>query len=109
MLCCSSSCSNIVVLKEPTQDVPSTEFEKLSIEPQQQQRVGKVRVFSRQMEIERKRREQMRSNKLSGLAGPVFFFPLLVGWWEGAQGLLKYGLMFIFFEIVDTDMLSSPI
>ncbi|GAN04450.1 telomere length regulation protein TEL2 homolog [Mucor ambiguus] len=29
-------------------------------------------------------------NRLSGLAGPVFFFPLLVGWWEGTQGLIKY-------------------
>ncbi|KAK4513392.1 uncharacterized protein ATC70_005390 [Mucor velutinosus] len=29
-------------------------------------------------------------NRLSGLAGSVFFFPLLVGWWEGTQGLIKY-------------------
>ncbi|KAI8640641.1 telomere length regulation protein-domain-containing protein, partial [Parasitella parasitica] len=29
-------------------------------------------------------------NRLSGLAGPVFFFPLLVGWWEGTHGLIKY-------------------
>ncbi|KAI8144126.1 telomere length regulation protein-domain-containing protein [Fennellomyces sp. T-0311] len=46
--------------------------------------LGKSRVFSRRMDVEKKKKTQR--NRLSGLAGPVFFFPLLVGWWEGARG-----------------------
>ncbi|KAI9492648.1 telomere length regulation protein-domain-containing protein [Zychaea mexicana] len=49
--------------------------------------IGKPRVFSRRMDIEKNKRTQR--NRLSGLAGPVFFFPLLVGWWEGARGKAK--------------------
>jgi hypothetical protein len=39
-----------------------------------------------------KNRPKSQKNRLAGLAGPVFFFPLLVGWWEGSQGRLKYSL-----------------
>ncbi|KAG2225464.1 hypothetical protein INT45_010100 [Circinella minor] len=46
--------------------------------------IGKSRVFSRRMDIEK--RKTTNRNRLSGIAGPVFFFPLLVGWWEGARG-----------------------
>ncbi|KAF7728033.1 telomere binding protein [Apophysomyces ossiformis] len=53
------------------------------------QSVGKVRVFSRSMELQRKEAKKIKTNRLSGLAGPVFFFPLLVGWWEGAQTRIK--------------------
>ncbi|KAI7902821.1 telomere length regulation protein-domain-containing protein [Cokeromyces recurvatus] len=52
--------------------------------------VGKPLFISRKMEIEKQHKQNIRKNKLSGLAGPVFFFPLLVGWWEGTQGLIKH-------------------
>ncbi|KAI8374520.1 telomere length regulation protein-domain-containing protein [Radiomyces spectabilis] len=48
-------------------------------------RVGQLKYHSRRAEVELKRQQGMQRNRLSGLAGPVFFFPLLVGWWEGAQ------------------------
>ncbi|KAI9311350.1 telomere length regulation protein-domain-containing protein [Dichotomocladium elegans] len=56
----------------------------LQLQEQQTQAVGKARVFSRRMEVEKKR--QTVTNRLSGVAGSCFFFPLLVGWWEGSQG-----------------------
>ncbi|KAL0078138.1 telomere length regulation protein-domain-containing protein [Phycomyces blakesleeanus] len=46
---------------------------------------GTVRVFSHSTEIERKRKEATKANRLNGLAQPVFFTPLLLGWWEGAE------------------------
>ncbi|CAO3655984.1 unnamed protein product [Mucor fragilis] len=49
--------------------------------------VGKPIFVSKKMTMQEPKRYK---NRLSGLAGPVFFFPLLVGWWEGTQGLIKY-------------------
>ncbi|KAI9014586.1 telomere length regulation protein-domain-containing protein [Phycomyces nitens] len=46
---------------------------------------GTVRVFSHSAEIQRKRQEAIKTNRLNGLAQPVFFTPLLLGWWEGAE------------------------
>ncbi|KAI9243725.1 telomere length regulation protein-domain-containing protein [Phascolomyces articulosus] len=69
------------------QDELSLELEKqLSLEESKSSTsiVGKPRVFSRRMDIEKKK--ITHRNRLSGIAGPVFFFPLLVGWWEGARG-----------------------
>ncbi|KAG0178924.1 telomere binding protein [Apophysomyces sp. BC1021] len=62
--------------------------DELEIEPSKQL-VGKVRVFSRSMEVRKKQAKGIKTNRLSGLAGPVFFFPLLVGWWEGAQARMR--------------------
>ncbi|KAI8988408.1 telomere length regulation protein-domain-containing protein [Mycotypha africana] len=55
------------------------------------QQVGKPVFMSRKMALE-KQQKTVQKNRLAGLAGPVFFFPLLVGWWEGAQGRIKYWL-----------------
>ncbi|KAI9477807.1 MAG: telomere length regulation protein-domain-containing protein [Benjaminiella poitrasii] len=55
-----------------------------------EKQVGKPLFVSRRMEIEKQHKQNIRKNKLSGLAGPVFFFPLLVGWWEGTQGRIKH-------------------
>ncbi|OBZ88164.1 Telomere length regulation protein TEL2 [Choanephora cucurbitarum] len=55
-----------------------------------QPQAGKQLFVSRRMEIERQNQHKIKRNRLSGLAGPVFFFPLLVGWWEGSQGHLSY-------------------
>lgn len=52
--------------------------------------IGTTVFHSRRMEIEKQSKGAVRKNRLSGLAGPVFFFPLLVGWWEGAQGRIKH-------------------
>ncbi|KAI8098324.1 telomere length regulation protein-domain-containing protein [Gilbertella persicaria] len=51
---------------------------------------GKQTFLSKRMEIEKRNQHKIQKNRLSGLAGPVFFFPLLVGWWEGSQGYLAY-------------------
>ncbi|KAI8380264.1 telomere length regulation protein-domain-containing protein [Blakeslea trispora] len=51
---------------------------------------GKQLFVSRRMQVERDSQQKIKKNQLSGLAGPVFFFPLLVGWWEGSQGHLEY-------------------
>jgi len=48
--------------------------------------VGTPIFVSKKMTLQEPKRYK---NRLSGLAGPVFFFPLLVGWWEGTQGLIK--------------------
>ncbi|KAG1087246.1 hypothetical protein G6F42_020678 [Rhizopus arrhizus] len=63
---------------------PATATSVLSITSQQ---VGKPIFVSKKMTLQEPKRYK---NRLSGLAGPVFFFPLLVGWWEGTQGLIKY-------------------
>ncbi|ORY97265.1 telomere length regulation protein-domain-containing protein [Syncephalastrum racemosum] len=52
--------------------------------------VGQVTRVSRRAEVEKKQRENTRRNRLSGLAGRVFFFPLLTGWWQGAYGRKPY-------------------
>ncbi|KAI7882220.1 hypothetical protein K492DRAFT_206260 [Lichtheimia hyalospora FSU 10163] len=74
---------------ESKQVTPHIEFERLSLQPPKQQ-VGKIRVFSKRMEVEKNKHTQR--NRLSGLAGSCFFFPLLVGWWEGSQGRTKFWL-----------------
>jgi hypothetical protein len=51
--------------------------------------------MSKRMGLEKQQKENIKRNRLSGLAGPVFFFPLLVGWWEGAQGRIKYCFLFV--------------
>ncbi|KAG1173268.1 hypothetical protein G6F70_005924 [Rhizopus microsporus] len=51
--------------------------------------LGVSLFVSKRIELERNR-PKAQKNRLAGLAGPVFFFPLLVGWWEGSQGRLKY-------------------
>jgi hypothetical protein len=51
------------------------------------ERLGTSLFVSKRLEVEKKRKTER--NRLAGLAGPVFFFPLLVGWWEGAQGRIK--------------------
>lgn len=56
-----------------------------SLQPQ----IGTTVFHSRRMEVEKQNKGAVRKNRLSGLAGPIFFFPLLVGWWEGAQGRIK--------------------
>lgn len=72
-------------------DKPLLALEDLKLEDHDAlKQVGKVRVFSHSAEIRRKQQERIKRNRFSGLAGPVFFFPLLVGWWEGAQGRMKY-------------------
>ncbi|KAL9537725.1 hypothetical protein MBANPS3_011521 [Mucor bainieri] len=54
---------------------------------QTSKQVGTPIFVSKKMTLQEPKRYR---NRLSGLAGPVFFFPLLVGWWEGTQGLIKY-------------------
>lgn len=55
----------------------------------QTRKIGTTRFMSKRMQVERQSKNNISKNRLSGLAGPVFFFPLLVGWWEGAQGRIK--------------------
>ncbi|EIE86612.1 hypothetical protein G6F55_007123 [Rhizopus delemar] len=59
-----------------------------SVEEGLADRLGTSLFVSKRLEVEKKRKTER--NRLAGLAGPVFFFPLLVGWWEGAQGRIKY-------------------
>ncbi|KAJ8661851.1 hypothetical protein O0I10_002179 [Lichtheimia ornata] len=81
--------SIILGASESKHAAPHIEFERLSLEPPEQ-KIGKIRVFSRRMEVEKNKSTQR--NRLSGLAGSCFFFPLLVGWWEGSQGRTKFWL-----------------
>ena len=53
------------------------------------QPIGKTVFLSRRMQVEKQQQQSVQKNRLSGLAASVFFFPLLVGWWEGAQGRIK--------------------
>lgn len=55
----------------------------------QTRKIGTTRFMSKRMQVERQSKNNISKNRLSGLAGPIFFFPLLVGWWEGAQGRIK--------------------
>ncbi|CAO3631131.1 unnamed protein product [Mucor hiemalis] len=66
--------------------VEETRKQLESLQPQ----IGTTVFHSRRMEVEKQNKGAVRKNRLSGLAGPIFFFPLLVGWWEGAQGRIKY-------------------
>ncbi|KAI8986573.1 telomere length regulation protein-domain-containing protein [Pilobolus umbonatus] len=54
------------------------------------QPLGQSLFVSRRMEVEKKKK--VRRNEFAELAGPVFFFPLLVGWWEGGQERIKFWL-----------------
>lgn len=54
------------------------------------QTLGTTLFLSKRIQLEKNKNQVVRRNRLSGLAGPVFFFPLLVGWWEGAQGRIKF-------------------
>jgi hypothetical protein len=51
--------------------------------------VGRTTFVSKRMEVEKISQQKIHKNKLAGVIGPVFFSPLLVGWWEGSQGRLK--------------------
>ncbi|KAI9263064.1 telomere length regulation protein-domain-containing protein [Sporodiniella umbellata] len=53
------------------------------------QQLGTSLFVSKRIELEKTRKKTVK-NRLAGIAGPVFFFPLLVGWWEGARGHLKH-------------------
>jgi hypothetical protein len=57
--------------------------------PDEKLQIGTPLFVSKRMEVEKLHQQKIKRNKLSGLAGPVFFFPLLVGWWEGAQGRIQ--------------------
>ncbi|RUP46707.1 hypothetical protein BC936DRAFT_146615 [Jimgerdemannia flammicorona] len=48
-------------------------------------RIEKTRVFSNKSRIDNSRAKP-KSNRFGPLAGSVFFFPLLQGWWEGTRG-----------------------
>ncbi|RUS20462.1 hypothetical protein BC937DRAFT_95163 [Endogone sp. FLAS-F59071] len=48
-------------------------------------RVDRTRVFSNKSRIDAARAKP-KANKFGALAGSVFFFPLLQGWWEGVRG-----------------------
>ncbi|RCI04833.1 telomere binding protein [Rhizopus stolonifer] len=52
-------------------------------------RLGTSLFVSKRIQVEKNKKKAVK-NRLAGLAGPVFFFPLLVGWWEGAQGHKKH-------------------
>ncbi|KAI8882711.1 hypothetical protein K501DRAFT_250975 [Backusella circina FSU 941] len=52
--------------------------------------VGRTTFISKRMEIEKVAQQKRHKNRLAGVIGPVFFSPLLVGWWEGSQGRLKW-------------------
>ncbi|KAG2233893.1 hypothetical protein INT48_004381 [Thamnidium elegans] len=54
------------------------------------QMVGTTVFVSKRMQLQKNNQAKTQRNRLAGLAGPIFFFPLLVGWWEGAQGRIKY-------------------
>lgn len=54
--------------------------------------LGQATFISRRMEVEKRDKKKIQKNRLVDLAGSVFFFPLLVGWWEGAQGRIKFWL-----------------
>ncbi|KAI9364186.1 telomere length regulation protein-domain-containing protein [Pilaira anomala] len=52
--------------------------------------VGTTLFVSKRMQLQKKNQGKVQKNRLAGLAGSLFFFPLLVGWWEGAQGRIRY-------------------
>ncbi|GAA5800318.1 hypothetical protein HPULCUR_005745 [Helicostylum pulchrum] len=54
------------------------------------QTVGTTVFVSKRMQLQKNNQAKSQRNRLAGLAGPIFFFPLLVGWWEGTQGRIKY-------------------
>ncbi|KAI9305988.1 telomere length regulation protein-domain-containing protein [Cunninghamella echinulata] len=51
---------------------------------------GEVLFSSTRQQAEKKRQQNIRRNQLSGLAASVFFFPLVVGWWEALQTRMKW-------------------
>ncbi|KAI7873122.1 telomere length regulation protein-domain-containing protein [Mucor mucedo] len=69
---------------------PETIVEETRKELEAPQTLGTTLFLSKRIQLEKNRNQVVKKNRLSGLAGPVFFFPLLVGWWEGAQGRIKF-------------------
>ncbi|ORZ18718.1 telomere length regulation protein-domain-containing protein [Absidia repens] len=51
---------------------------------------GQLVFSSSRAQVEQKRQKGIVRNRLSGLAGPVFFFPLVIGWWEASQTRLRW-------------------
>jgi hypothetical protein len=50
---------------------------------------GQLVFSSTRAQAELKRQKGILRNRLSGLAGPIFFFPMVTGWWEVSQTRLR--------------------
>ncbi|CAO3648964.1 unnamed protein product [Cunninghamella blakesleeana] len=68
----------------PASSSSSSSLEKL------EESHGKILFNSTRHEAEQRRQKNIKRNQLSGLAASVFFFPLVVGWWEALQTRMRW-------------------